>query len=118
MLKFKHWLETWQDTSWAAEQGEVTIQQIIDYLGDKTVNLDVKQLQSQLPPLDLEAERIKEADLTHPIIVIKKNGRFSYILDGNHRLQKAINLKKPTIEAKILDLDDPNIPSEWHDLFN
>jgi hypothetical protein len=110
--------EAWQDTSWAGPQGNVTIKQLLDYLGNKTVDLGVEQLQSQLPSLDLEAERIKTADLNYPIIVVKKNGKFMYVLDGNHRLQKAINLKQPTIKAIILDLDNPNLPSEWYDLFS
>ena len=116
-MNFKHWLESWEDTSWAGKQGKVTIQQVINFLGDKTVELNSKQLHSQLPPLDLETGRVEMADLSHPIIVVKKNGKFMYVLDGNHRLQKALDLKIPTIKAKILDLDDPNIPNEWLNLF-
>jgi hypothetical protein len=45
--------------------------------------------------------------LDYPIIVVKSGGQYKYVLDGNHRLQKAIDEGVETIKAKVLDLSDP-----------
>ncbi len=39
-----------------------------------------------------------------------RNGKIEYVLDGNHRLQKAKNDDVVFIEVNVLDLDDPRIP--------
>ena len=64
-----------------------------------------------------EPERILKADLSYPIVIVKKNGKLSYVLDGNHRMTKAIDIGEDTIKTKVLDLDDPNVPPVFKELF-
>lgn len=102
--------EAWKNTSWDNEEGEkVTIDEILEYLEQQpATELNVQELLAQLPPLPKrEPERVKNANLEHPIIVIKREGQIRWVLDGNHRLQRATDENRENIKAKILDLDDP-----------
>ena len=114
----KYITEDWRDTSWENDDEKVTIGDVIDYLGDKTVDINVLELSQQLPPLPIRgAERVAAASLEYPIIVVKRDGQYQYVLDGNHRLQKAIDNKVESIKAKILDLDNPETPERFKRMF-
>lgn len=111
-------LENWRDTSWQTDDEKVTIGDVVDYLGDKTVDINVLKLSQQLPPLPTRgAERVAAASLEYPIIVVKSDGQYRYVLDGNHRLQKAIDEEIESIKAKILDLDNPETPEKSKRMF-
>ena len=109
--------ENWKDTSWEDDDGKITIGDIIDYIGDNVRNISVVDLQnklkSQLDKVTKDEERIMKADLKYPIILVQKDGEFSYVLDGNHRLAKAIMTGEEYIKAKVLYLDDKNTPEEF-----
>jgi uncharacterized ParB-like nuclease family protein len=111
--------EDWRDTSWETDEDKVTIGDVVDYLGDETENINVQSLSQQLPPLPTRgAERVRDANLEFPIIVVKKDNQFQYVLDGNHRLQQAIDRPEvETIKAKILDLDNPETPEVFKRMF-
>ena len=110
--------EDWRDTSWQTDDEKVTIGDVVDYLGDKTVDINVLKLSQQLPPLPTRgAERVAAASLEYPIIVVKSDGQYRYVLDGNHRLQKAIDEEIESIKAKILDLDNPETPEKFKRMF-
>ena len=111
--------EGWRDTSWETDDEKVTIGDVVDYLGDETEPLNVQSLSQQLPPLPTRgAKRVRDANLEFPIIVVKKDNQFQYVLDGNHRLQQAIDRPEvETIEAKILDLDNPETPEVFQRMF-
>ncbi len=110
--------EDWRDTSWENDDKKVTIGDVLDYLEDAVVDIDVLELSQQLPPLPTQgAERVAAANLEFPIIVVKSGGQYRYVLDGNHRLQKAINQKAESIKAKILDLDNPETPDVFKKMF-
>ena len=48
-----------------------------------------------------------KADLSYPIIVVKnESGKIFAILDGTHRLEKALNLELDKIKTKVLDKED------------
>ena len=114
----KYITEDWRDTSWENDDEKVTIGDVIDYLGDKTVDINVLELSQQLPSLPTQgAERVAAANLEYPIIVVKSGGQYRYVLDGNHRLQKSIDNKVETIKAKILDLDNPETPEKFKRMF-
>ena len=116
--KFINENKSWRDTSWETDKEKVTLGEIDDFLGNKTVDLNVLDLSNQIPPLPTRGEkRVRDANLEFPIIVVKKDGEFKNVLDGNHRLQKAINQKVETIEAKILDLDSPDTPKIFKRMF-
>jgi disulfide oxidoreductase YuzD len=53
---------------------------------------------------DYELDRITQADLTYPIIMMS-NG---YIADGYHRLAKAIRSKQSTIRLVLLEQMPPS----------
>jgi len=107
----------WKDTSWEDDDGKITIGDIVDYIGDNVRNISVSDLQnklrSQLDKVTKDEERIMKADLRYPIILVQKDGEFSYVLDGNHRLAKAILTGEEYIKAKVLYLDDKNTPEEF-----
>ena len=103
--------EDWRDTSWETDDGKVSIGDVIDYLGEDTIDINVLELSRQLPPLPTAgAERVAAASLEFPIMVVKFGGKYQYVLDGNHRLQKAIDEDVESIKARILDLDNPETP--------
>ena len=109
--------ENWKDTSWEDDDGKITIGDILDYIGDNVRNISVVDLQNKLKiqPSEVtqERERIMKSDLQYPIILVQKDGEFSYVLDGNHRLAKAIMTGEEYIKAKVLYLDDKNTPEEF-----
>ena len=109
--------EDWKDTSWEDEDGKITIGDISDYIGNDVRNISVSDLQNKLKiqpsTVTQEKERIMKADLQYPIILVQKDGEFSYVLDGNHRLAKAIMTGETYIKAKVLYLDDKNTPEEF-----
>jgi hypothetical protein len=111
--------EDWRDTSWTGPDGEkITIGQIDNYLGDRTVTLHALKLSRELPSLPIQGkERVDAANLEYPIIVVKSEGRYKYVLDGNHRLQKAIEANQEDIRAKVLDLDKPKTPDIFKRMF-
>tara|TARA_R110002126_G_scaffold224915_2_gene369762 strand:+ start:610 stop:1020 length:411 start_codon:yes stop_codon:yes gene_type:complete len=133
-LLFENWKkylteEKWKETSWTSEDGSetITISQIIAYLGSQTVDVDPIKVKDQvlkarskdrLPvgPGITSQERVDAADLSFPIIVGMKGGEYIVVLDGNHRLQKAVDHNMP-LKAKILVLDDPQTPQSYKELF-
>jgi len=95
-----------------------------------------------VPLWDYDPHRVAAASLEYPIIIVLNApvegwtswdseamryffsqlfaddvGRYKYILDGNHRFQKAINEKVESIKAKILDLDSPETPEVFKKIF-
>ena len=111
----KYITEDWRDTSWQdvidGKKVKITIGQVVDYLGDETVDINVLELSQQIPRRPTTAAaRVAAASLEFPIMVVKFGGKYQYVLDGNHRLQKAIDEDVESIEARILDLDNPKTP--------
>ena len=123
ILLLENWrqylIEDWRDTSWKNDEDEVTIGEVVDYLGDKTVDINVLELSQQLPSLPTQgAERVAAASLEYPIIVVKRDGQYQYVLDGNHRLQKAIDEEIESIKAKILDVSaEAETPERFKKMF-
>jgi hypothetical protein len=88
------------------------VSDIIDLAKDKPVrelrpseiNYDFSGRQED--PLETN-KRVMNADLSYPIIVVKnENNKIFAMLDGTHRLEKALNLGLDKIPAKILDKED------------
>ena len=122
--------EDWRDTSWKTDDDKVTIGDVVDYLDNQeipTVDVAPSDIRDQvlksrnkdrLPvgPGITSQKRVDDADLNFPIIITKKDGKFTQVLDGNHRLQKAFEQDK-ALKAKILDLDDPETPEVFKRMF-
>ena len=124
----------WQDTAWErsrAGRGEwkVTIHEVIEYLSmQEIIDYDIEKLMAPnhrnerilpggCPDWAYDHERVANADLECSIIIMVYAGHNQYILDGNHRLQKAINKGKESIKAKFLTLDDPKTPEAFRIVF-
>jgi len=112
--------EDWRDTSWKDDGEIVTIGEVDDYLREVTpVDINVLELSQQLPRslTTTNPERIASANLDYPIIVVKSGGQYQSVLDGNHRLQKAIDQGVENIKAKILDLTADVTPAKFKRMF-
>ena len=62
-------------------------------------------------------EWVKYVSLDEPIIVLVRDGDIDYILDGNHRLQKAKDIGEEKIFVRVLDLDDSRTPDIYRATF-
>lgn len=83
-----------------------------------TTILNVQDLKWQVESIQGDEARMKKADVAVPIIVHPQNGKY-IVLDGTHRLLKAIKSGAKTIPAKIVFEDvlafarmgsGPNVP--------
>lgn len=113
------------DTSWSYEDGSgtVTLQDVIRDLDQRNVRVIDLPLQ-QIRPLIIKQDytgqakqRTSSADLNYPIIVIKNNGKYEFILDGNHRAFKAVSSGASSIKARVIDLNDAKTPEAYRNLF-
>ena len=93
----------WQKTHWQDEQGNrTTIQDVLAELQDEpVVSLKIDAL-AHIPSVIIEEHRKETADLSFPIIVVEKDGEFQSILDGHHRLQKAVDENRTHILVKVI----------------
>ena len=105
----------WQDTFWMGESGEhkITISKLLDLLKDEPiVNVKLEDL-AHIDDLSLFNHRIAEANLSFPIIIAKKNGHYTSIIDGHHRRRKALDQKSTFICAKILNICCVPVQFAW-----
>ena len=98
------------DTAWEDEEGnKVTLQDILDM----TKNVPQKDYPTEkLAKVVLnwddnpeEVERIDQVEISkqYPILImVDEAGKIQWILDGNHRAQKALRSKAETIPAKLI----------------
>ena len=115
---FLEGLDNYKKTSWTKKiNGKtvtITIGQVEKYLkGVEVIDIPISKLKSLRVPTD--PDRVKKAELTHPIIVAKSGKKFTMLLDGNHRVKKAIDSEKKKIKAKVLQLDDA--PKNYKEMF-
>ena len=96
-------VNNWEQTFWEDKQGNrTTIQEVLEELqNEPIVSLEVTSL-AHLRRSTIDPDRKEKADLSFSIIVREKDNKFECILDGNHRLQKAIDKGETHISAKIL----------------
>ena len=96
----------WQKTYWEDEKGNrTTIQNVLLELQDEpVVSLEIGVL-THIPSVIIEEHRKESADLSFPIIVVEKDGEYQSILDGHHRLRRAVDENKTYILARIMRID-------------
>jgi len=108
------------DTSWEDGDLKVTIKEVLKYIDDNKVTVEEVSTDKLKPILiagPRDPKRVQAADLQYPaIVVVDMNGKYKSILDGNHRVEKAINNDIPTIKVRELDLR--TAPEEYKALFN
>jgi hypothetical protein len=115
----------YKETSWSAEidgkEETITIKEIEDYLKNQPIiEIPVVEIEDLCIHKDKDEEETKlrseKSDLSFPIIISKDlNGKYNMILDGHHRLLKAINTNQDTIKAKVLDLKEA--PEKYKKMF-
>jgi len=81
----------------------VTLGDVLDTL-DGGYQIDPRDIDHLLIRSVRDPKRISRADLSYPIILLKKGGEIISILDGHHRVVKALEVGEK-IRCRILDLD-------------
>lgn len=118
LFEYKQVTEDWQDTAWEA-----------DHPSGKTVRVTIGDMmklaspETEIPAQDLESvridpesrERMMRADTQYPLLVLQYPDGEYRVLDGNHRLGKALHTKQPTVKARIIK--HQSLPKEWQWLF-
>lgn len=98
---------TGKDTFWEVElDGElirITLGDVLDYL-DNGVEIDPNDIKHLLIDVDRDEDRVNSADLDYPVILLSSKGEIKSILDGQHRVEKALK-EDDKIKVRILDLD-------------
>ena len=109
------WIKLYEDfkdselekTSWQVTKGDktikITLQEVLDVLDDG-YQIDPKELEHLLIKTKRDPKRVSRADLSYPIILLKKAGKIISILDGLHRVVKALE-SGDEIRCRVLDLD-------------
>lgn len=102
------------ETSWSDGDEKITLQDVLELTKHiKQINLPINDnLKSKLIHWDgnpEEIERINQVTVSNqfPILVmLDGQGQIDWILDGNHRLHKAIRSQAKTIPAKLIKPSD------------
>ena len=97
-------------TYWSVGDDIVTLSDILDYLG--IIEIDPIEVEHLLIDVERDLDRVELADYNYPILLIKKSGRFDKILDGQHRVIKAIR-DGVKVRCIILDLDSGDVPDKF-----
>ena len=104
-------------TRWQDGDIDISLRDILKYLKNEPVfNIEPKKLKHALIKVNRDPVRVQAADLNYPMIVTKVNGKFKKILDGQHRLVKAITNKESTVKIKVLDIN--SAPDDYKEMFS
>ena len=115
--------DNWASTSWTdtvdGKKITVTLKDMLNLIKDKPIQeIDTKVLEPYaLHKTKTDKEtlaNVQKSNLDYPIIVLHHPTKYQ-ILDGHHRLQKAINNELPSIKARVIELHD--MPEEWQKVF-
>ena len=93
------------------QQGTPVPTSKIAHLDIHTKHKDSKSPEEQQATYD----RAMKADMSFAIIASMKDGVYNMILDGNHRLHKAVATGVDTINVRTLDLSQT--PPDWQHVF-
>jgi len=109
---------TGKQTFWEAERdGEtirLTLDDVLDYL-DNGFEMDPKEVEHLLIDSERDPSRVESSDLKYPVILLSIGGQIKSILDGQHRVVKALQ-NDEMIRVRILDLD--TAPDKFNKIFN
>jgi hypothetical protein len=111
-----------EDTSWTGEKGQkITLQQLLGVIKDyPIIQAPIEKIKKIIIKKDsggIESDRLSTADIKYPIIiVVDDSGNYKYILDGNHRANKAINSGLKSIPAKLVNIK--KLPQEFQDVLS
>ena len=107
------------DTSWSDDEDKITLQDILELTKDiKIINFPTKELANIVLNWNdnpEEIERISQVEISsqYPILImVDENDIIQWILDGNHRAQKALKSNSETIPAKLIKPSNLNPKSK------
>jgi hypothetical protein len=109
-----------EDTSWTGNDGQkITLQQLLDAIKDyPVVQAPIEKIEKIIIKKDsggIESDRLNAADVKYPIIiVIDDSGNYKYVLDGNHRANKAISAGLKAMPAKLVNIK--KLPQEFQNV--
>jgi hypothetical protein len=108
-----------EDTSWTDGDKTITLQQVLDVIKDyPIVQAPIEKIEKIIIKKDsggIESDRLSAADIKYPIIVvIDDSGNYKYVLDGNHRANKAIAAGLKSMPAKLINIK--KLPQEFQDV--
>ena len=112
--------ESLDTTTWEAENGQqITLPQLLNAIKDyPTYNIPINEIEKIIirkTSGGIETNRLNAADTKYPIIiVIDDNNNLNYVLDGNHRANKAIDAGLKTIPAKLVNIK--KLPQEFQEV--
>jgi hypothetical protein len=101
------------DTDWQDGDSKITLQDVLD-IADEPIEIDPNELKPLLIRTDRDPARVQAADLEYPIVVTTLNGQYEQIIDGQHRVVKALD-NGVSIKARVLNLD--NAPEKFLQMF-
>lgn len=109
------------DTSWENNNGQIiTLRELLDVIKNyPVVDVPIKDIKQTIKIKKdnggIEPNRVNTADLTYPIIiVVDDSGNYKYILDGNHRANKAIDDDLESVKAKLVNIKE--LPQKFIDV--
>jgi hypothetical protein len=105
---------TGADTNWEDGDVKITLKDILDYSSEPQEK-DPRAFEELLINVSRDPNRVDRADLGYPIVVSSKGGKPTKILDGQHRIVKAIKYNQPIL-VRYLDLD--RAPEHFQQMFN
>lgn len=110
--------EDWQDTAWEADHPDGGTVRVT--IGDM---MELASAEIEIPTQDLNSvriepeshERMMRADTQYPLLMLQYPDGEYRVLDGNHRLAKALYTKQPTVRARVVK--HRPLPRDWQWLF-
>ena len=112
--------ESLDNTTWEAENGQqITLTQLLNATKNyPTYNIPTSSIEKIIirkTSGGIESDRLKTADTQYPIlIVVDDHNNLKYVLDGNHRANKAIDAGQKTIPAKLINIK--KLPQGFQDV--
>ena len=108
------------DDKWVRDDVTVTLKQLLDVTEKfpvKDIPIDkVKDIVLNWDDDKDEHSKVDKTDLKYPVlIIVDEDDKLEYILDGNHRVQKAIKNKLPSVKAKLIKISQ--LPKDFQFVF-
>ena len=116
MISFKQYIaeQTGLDTTWQDGDVKISIKDVLK-IADEPIEIDPTKLKHLLIQTKRDSARVQAADLQYPLVVTTKGGQYTKILDGQHRLMKALQEELP-VSIRVLNLDEA--PEEFQQMFS
>ena len=127
MKSFLQFLEeeeksTLDTTIWSTEKNTGSLRELLDSTKDvsRVESIEIEKLLPKVTKwegIEFEWEKIKQVDLSYPIIVITgKNGEVHSIPDGHHRIHAAKAQGMTTVLAIVIPYD--LMPEKFQEIFS